>query len=373
MKKLYLLVFVGLASLGSAQSNPEDEIPIFNLDDYFVPPKMTMTVGARALTGSKVAFGGQGVVTSIQSIYDEFTTGEVRNYHDGTVYRDARTDNTPDDGKTNNWTYVDPRQLIDGDTNVAFHTYSAQVTDAMSRRNDPGLSLGTELVVARDMGNIGKKIEWKIFAGIGVNGIDSSARGNVAATITTITDTYGLNGQTLPGTVPYVAPSSTVDVDGNIVDTTVLLGRAPDSRTTTTASNDTQVSNYWKLKGTFLTLRMGPTVIYTISENLKLSISVGPTLVYSGTTYSVQQTLQADTSDPIVNTVTESEGKNLTGYYVDATLQYFLSESAGLYAGAFYQTSGDYTQTINDKGSSYTTDIDLSKLQGFRAGLNFKF
>lgn len=371
MKKFYLLAFLTLASLCSAQ-NPEDEIPDFDFDDYFVEPKFSLSVGVRALSGSKASFAGQGLVQSTQAYGDASATGIDRAYHDGAVALDEREDAT--DGKTNSWGFVDERQVIDDGANVAFHAYSAQITDTETRSNDPGLSLGTELVVSREMGNIGKRIQWKLFAGIGINGIESSARDDVLATITTVTDTYSLDGQTLPpGVVPYAAPSTGVDDDGNAIDTTVLIGQKPDSRTTSSVSNDTQVQNFWHLKGTYLTLRVGPTLIYSITDNFRISISAGPSLVYSGTTYSVEQVLNPDTSNSLVTTVSETDGENLTGYYADATLEYLITENAGLYMGAFYQTSGAYVQTITENGSNYTTDVDLSKLQGFRAGLNFKF
>ncbi|MCC6416595.1 MAG: hypothetical protein IT582_11855 [Opitutaceae bacterium] len=370
MKRFYLFLFLGLAALARAQ-NPENEIPTFDLDDFYVEPKFSMSVGTRLLDGSKVAFGGQGVIAPLAALKDVTDLDVVREYHDGLVLRDAREGAT--DLKTNTWTYVDGDQVIDAGANIAFHQYSAQVTDATVRRNDPGMSLGTELVLSRDMGKIGQKIEWKLFAGVGINGISSNAQGNVQATINTITDVYSLGRQTLPSDVPYVAPSSTADADGNVTDTTVLLGQRPDSRASSSVSNNTQVSNFWKLKGTYVTFRMGPSLTYKIRDNLWLNFSAGPTLVYSGTDYSVEQTLVPDTADPIVSKVTESELKALTGYYVDATVEYRITERAGLYAGAFYQSSGDYTSTITQNGSSYTTDIDLSQLQGFRAGLNFKF
>lgn len=370
MKRFYPILALGLTALVHAQ-NPENEIPDFDLDDFYVEPKFSLSVGSRLLGGSEVSFGGQGVIPSLVELKDISALDVVREYHDGLVARDTREGAT--DLKTDSWTYVDGSQVIDNGASVAMHQYSAQVTDAAVRRRDPGMSLGTELVVSRDMGKIGNKIEWKLFAGIGMNGISSSARGNVDATITTLTDVYSLDGQTLPDSVPYVAPSATVDDNGNVIDTTILLGQRPDSRGSSSVSNNTQVTNFWKLKGTYLTLRLGPTVIYKITDNFRLSFSAGPTLVYSGTDYSVEQTLVPDTADPIVSTVTESEEKALTGYYVDATLEYLITERAGLYAGAFYQTSGEYTSTITENGSSYTTDIDLSKLQGFRAGLNFKF
>lgn len=370
MKRIFPILALGLAALAHAQ-NPENEIPDFDMDDFYVEPKFSLSVGSRLLNGSAVSFGGQGVIAPLAELKDPLALDVVREYHDGLVLRDTREN--ANDGKTNSWTYVDGDQVIDNGASVAMHQYSARVTDSTVRRRDPGMSLGTELVVSRDMGKIGNKIEWLLFAGVGMNGISSSARGSVDAVITTVTDVYSLDGQTLPDSVPYVAPSATVDGDGNVIDTTILLGQRPDSRSTSTVSNNTQVTNFWKLKGTYLTLRMGPTLIFNLTNNFRFSVSAGPTLVYSGTNYSVEQTLIPDTADPIVSTVSESEEKALTGYYVDATLEYRITERAGLYAGAFYQTSGEYTSTVTENGSSYTTDIDLSKLQGFRAGLNFKF
>ncbi|MFZ9683110.1 MAG: hypothetical protein ACO3DQ_07905 [Cephaloticoccus sp.] len=370
MKRFLSILFLGLAASAYAQ-NPEDEIPNFDLDDFYVEPKFSLSVGTRLLSGSSIGFGGTGVITSQQAIKDVDATAVVREYHDGLVLLDTREGAT--DGKTNSWTYVDADQVVDGGASVALHLYSADVAATSVSRKDTGSSLGTELVVSREMGKLGNKLEWKLFAGIGINGLSSTAQGAVNATIYTVTDTYSLDGQTLPEGVPYVAPSATADDNGNITDTTVLLGQKPTSRTNSSVTNNTQVANLWRLKGTYLTARIGPTLTYHISDNFRVSLSAGPTLVYSGTTYSVEQTLVADTSDPIVSTVSENDEKALTGYYVDATLEYMITETAGLYAGAFYQTSGEYTSTISENGSAYTTDIDLSKLQGFRAGLNFKF
>lgn len=369
MKQRILFVFLGLTALLCRAQNPEDEIPIFNLDDYYEEPKMTLAVGTRVLGGSKVAFAGNGGVSSVSNIGQITDVDIVRNYHDGTIVRDARTD--ANDGKTNSWAMTDLKQVVNGGADLAFNIYSAQTNNTVSRSRDPGQSLGTELVVARDMGKLGNRVEWKLFAGVSMNGINSSTRDSVAASLLTVTDLYTLDGQSPPVLVPYAAPSSSVDSNGNVIDTTILLGQRPDSRTETITA--VTMNNFWKLKGTFLTLRMGPTVYFSLMDNLRFSLSAGPAVVFSGTHYSVEQSLDAPTSDDIVVTVEDRDTATLTGYYIDATMEYLITERAGFYAGAFYQTSGDYTQTITDGGASYTTDVDLSKLQGFRAGLNFKF
>jgi hypothetical protein len=63
----------------------------------------------------------------------------------------------------------------------------------------------------------------------------------------------------------------------------------------------------------------------------------------------------------------------LPGYYADATVQFDLTERAGLYAGAIFQSAGSYTQTADSATGSYSTKIDLSNQNGLRAGLSIRF
>ncbi|KXU37185.1 hypothetical protein AXK11_02710 [Cephaloticoccus primus] len=389
MKRFSLLLAATLSAASAAfaqeaapQPEPHkyEELPNFDFGDLHVEQKFSMSVGFRALSGAKVGFSGQGSIPAPSLLIDP-DLDEPRSYNDGFVFADRRP-NPPADGKTNSWGAAHPDQLVNGGADIAMHSYSAETAFTSTGSKDADSDVGAELVVERDMGKLGSKLQWRLFAGFGLNGISGSERRNVDATITTVTDLYSLAGQTLPGDglPPYSAPSSIQDPsqpdDPNArIDTTVLLGRKPDSRSTATVDNDTQVTTAWKLKGNYLTFRAGPTLIYEISEKFRVSLSAGPVLVYSGTTYTVESLLEAETGEASVHTLRDSDSKVLTGYYVDATLQYMLNERAGFYAGAFYQASGDYTQHLEEAAtnSHYSTDIDLSKLQGFRAGLNYRF
>lgn len=378
MKRFYCVLFLVLAAIGRAQSG-EDSIPIFDLDDFYVEPKMTMSIGFRGLSGPKLSFSGAAGVTSsissIQGMGDATVTGIERNYHDGYLLVDQRKDadgNLMTDGRTNSWRMLDPRQVNAAGDAIGMHTYSAQISDNTTRTSDPGSSYGAELVVARDMGKIGKRIEWRLFAGMSLNNINSVARDQVTATITTLTDLYGLNGQTAP-TEPYEAPSSIVNEDNSITDTTILLGQKPDSRTETSVTNDTNVSSFWRMKGTYITFRGGPELLFKLTDKFRITVSAGPALVYIGTNYAVVQTLLVDTSDPIIAAEESNDDEVLTGYYADVNLEYAFTDRAGLYMGAFYQTSGEYTQDLTKFGWNYSTRLDLNRLQGFRAGMNFKF
>ena len=84
MKRFYLILALGLAALARAQ-NPENEIPNFNFDDFYVEPKFSLSVGARLLSGASVGFGGTGVIPYSQALVDPDATGVLRIYHDGIV------------------------------------------------------------------------------------------------------------------------------------------------------------------------------------------------------------------------------------------------------------------------------------------------
>lgn len=367
----FLLLFLALSSIcfGAGRGSPEDIIPNFDLDDYYIEPKFSMHVGFRGLTGAETAFSGTGIVSSYAQLQNAVSTDVVRGYHDGSVFIGNRTDD-----KTNNWAFDDDLQLINNGTDVAFHTYSAQTADGAIKNNDHGVSFGAELVVSRDMGKIGNRIDWMITAGLSLNGLNAGHAEEVTAVVTTITDVYTLGGQTIPTDVrPYEAPSFDADSNGDTFETTVLLNRSPDSRTAKTAVNNTQVTSSRKLRGTFVTLRLGPTFRVQITDKLRFIVSGGPVMVYSGSTYSVDRTFDVDTAATVTDQVSSTIGETMTGYYGDVALEYLLSEHAGLYIGSFYQTAGSYTQYITEQSSSYELDVDLSRLQGFRGGLNYKF
>ena len=412
-------LFLAVFSLARAQedgqlSAPQDEIITdFGIEEYLATPKYTLSLGFRTLSGAKTGFSGRGYISSFQPTSDITSTNIVHIYHDGNVL--ANTDPysftiTHGDGTTttytavptpagftNTWSFLDLNQInADGSGNIDMHSYTANAVDSGLHQKNPGMGSGIELMAARDMGNLGKKLEWKLIFGASLTDIKARTTDNVAATITTITDTYATNLGTqtsLPGTVPYTAPSfrqqPEVGADGfpiydssgaqiiDYVETTVYIGDHPLGRTT--AITQGTVFNSWDLKGAYFTFRLGPSISYLITDHLRFTVSAGAALVYAGTSYTVEQSYQPDTADAVVSNVTDEEQKFLAGYFVDATVQYDFSDRTGIYVGGGIQDTGSYTQTasINDiyTGSyaNYKALIDLSKLSGFRMGMTFKF
>jgi hypothetical protein len=333
----------------------------------------------------------------------------LRAYHDGKVQPDARVvarlDNSGNsiidpqsntavydpiapDGKTNTWNYTDATQLsLPG--YVRFSSYSAEITDTAIREKKPASSAGMDLAVSRDMGKLlGGRLPWSLTAGMSVNDISAAKNDFVRAALTTISDYYSLYGQTPPD-APYSSPSTAtenvVDAAGNAVlgtdgvaqtisvDTSVLLASEPAGRTTTSETNDTSVKNRWKVKGSYFTFRAGPTVWLPITTRLRASVSVGAAVVYSGSSYTVTQSFQPTIGAEITDTASSEAYKLLPGYFADASVQFDLTERTGFYAGAVFQSAGNYTQTVEGTNSHYSTKIDLANQSGVRAGLSIRF
>lgn len=413
--RLAFLLFTFAAGLMRAQDEqqsrqPPTEIPDFsNLDEYIYEPKSTLIVGMRYLSGAKTQFFGTGTLAAPEPASDATSTNVQRTYHDGTVGVDARfavrtdangnpvTDSVSGgqifdpiapDGRTNTWNYTDSRQITP-DGYLAFHTYSAAITDTTVRARDLAATGGLDIAMSRDMGKLfGTRASWSIVAGVSMNDITANTSAKVQAALTTLTDLYSFDGQAIPA-APYSAPSSStgtvLDTAGNVVlnddgssqtsttDTTVLINNKPIDRTTKTEIDSTSVSARWKLKGAYYSIRVGPAVWVPFTTRLRATMAAGPLVVYAGSTYTVAQSFQPTTGAEISDTSSSEASRVMPGYFADASLQFDLTERTGFYAGAVFQSAGSYTQKLANTAASYSTKIDLANQNGLRAGMTIRF
>lgn len=416
MKQLRSALFALVAVTGIAHAQQEEErrappveIPDFsNLDEYVYEPKSILTIGIRHVSGAKTKFSGQGRINSPEDPGAATGANLTRVYHDGAVRPDARLTSRIDgsgnplldqggsglfdpgaqDGRTNTWNLSDDRQLVIPGY-VAFHSYSAAVTDTSVRSQAGNSTAGLDIASSRDMGKLfNTRMTWNLTAGMSLNDISSNTSGKVQATLSTLTDYYSLYGVTPPA-APYSAPSTSstpiLDASGNPLiddsgvsqtvstDTTVLLGNEPAGRATTTSTDSTSVTNHWKVKGAFYTFRAGPTVFFPISQRFRASVSLGAALVYAGTSYTVTQAFTPEIGSEITDTTTNATYKLLPGFFADASVQFDITERSGIYAGAVFQSAGSYTQNLTTATSNYATKVDLSNQNGLRAGMTIRF
>jgi len=373
------LVFSGVA-LGQRIEDPniDDYVPVVEDDLVVYTPKQAVRLGFRVLTGVNTEFGGAGVLQSQSLNLDKDLTEDAeRGYHDGYVFLDQRTMTDPSgvqvpitpDGRTNNWSFRNDEQAAT-EGFIMMNSYKATVTDGGFREKDPGATYGIELSLDRDFGELfNSRLKWGVVAGMSVNQILSTTRSAVTATIDRTTDYFSLDGQAAP-TAPYIAPQTTAGVD-----TSVLLRYRPVDRQTSQTSNTADFENHWRLRGAFMTFRAGPVLQYPITEKFSATLSIGAVLVYAGSSYEVTQTFSPESGDDLSLFITDTSSYFTVGFYADANLQYALTDNAGFYLGAVYQNSGDYEQVVeSDDGTSrYVSRVDLSKLQGIRAGMTFRF
>ncbi|HWA86442.1 MAG TPA: hypothetical protein VG710_09485 [Opitutus sp.] len=360
-----------------------DFLPTFDdLIEYV--PKVTVRVGFRGIVGAKTSFGGQGLLMSVMPDSDIVTPNIDREYHDGYVRPDTRALTTPGDfngapapdGKTNTWSFASDTQAVSGGTIaladgtqvpddglLAMHAYSVTNTDTNMGRKKSGAAFGVELSGERDLGPLfGTKIHWGVIGGMSVNQIFASRQFDLAGKLTTTTDYYNLFGETVTGAA-----------DGNVDTATILIGNHPLARTVSTS--DALVSNMLRLRGAYITFRVGPTLHIPVTQKFSASLSAGAVLLYVGTDYDVTQSFLPQTGDELTDVVRDGASDILPGFYADADVQYSMTDSTGLYVGGVFQSAGTYTQKIKsgDGLSGYDAKIDFGSMQALRAGFLFRF
>lgn len=420
MNAIRLAPALAILALGVAHAQDQErrappiEIPDFsNLDEYIYEPKSTVTLGFRYMSGAKTSFSGQGSLAAPENPGEATGANLLRVYHDGMVQPDGRGSVRTDDdgnviidintgqsifdpiepdGRTNTWNYTDASQRFpsgDGRTFLAFHTYSADVIDTTVRDSKGNNTAGLDLTVSKDMGTLlGTRLAWRLTAGLSINDIAAGTTDSVLARLHALTDVYSAFDQNVPDP-PYSAPSfgtePLLDDQGNpllnedgtarttSVETSVLLGNEPLSRSMSETMSDTAVTNRWSVEGAFYTVRAGPTLWLPFSSRLRASVSLGAAVVYSGTNYTVTHTFQPETGAEFSETHTNSAYKLLPGYYADASLQFDLTERAGFFAGAVMQSAGSYTHKLENDSVNYATKIDFANLNGIRAGMSIRF
>lgn len=417
--RLALFVFASAVSVLRGQDDeerraPPVEIPDFsNLDEYIYEPKSTARIGVRMLSGAKADFSGQSSIPSPRDAGPATGANIARYYHDGAVLQDLRQTPRRDssgnpmidpnsgaqilepitpDGRTNNWAYADTRQIDPAfapNGYIAFHSYSASVVDALVRGSKSGSTMGVDIAVSRDMGKLfGTRISWGLMAGVSVNDLSAKKTDHVTANLITITDLYSLYGQ-VPPEAPYTAPSyayqPVLDASGNpvfnsdgsaqtvTVDNSVLIGNEPASRTTTTTTDSTSVFSSWKVKGAYYTFRAGPELWIPINERFRIGLSFGAAMIYAGSTYTLTQTFDPEFGPEVSQVDTSSIYKLRPGFFADASLQYDVTEKTGFFAGAVFQSAGNYTQRITTETADASTKIDFTNLNGVRAGMSIRF
>ncbi len=372
-------------------------------------PKSTMSFGFRVLSsGAQVQFGNLGSISQDLGIAPA-ADGEVdRFYHNGSVLRDGPRSNEVDadgnqtstpggrylttvtdengvttvigdflsytPGQTRIWNYRSDSQLSNPGF-VGLSAYSA-TSDGGTASHDQGPTGGIDVQLARALTKPGGRLQWSLVAGVALSDINAKANGTVASTLHTRTDFYSLNGLSAPD-APYSAPSfaDIVDSSGNVLspgglETTTPLASLPAVTTESSLAGAASVQGIWQIKGAYFMIKLGPSVRTQLSSRLGLSASAGVAGAYSGSRYSVVESMtRPDVPDPISVTEESTETKFVSGFYADVSLDWLVNARTGFFGGVTMQQFGDYDQSVGGR----TAKIDLGSTVGLRGGINIRF
>ncbi len=403
-----LFACLGLSAVSWAPlaAQPSSELPV----QFAVRSSVwTVTAGLRARSaGADVKFGKLGVVSPIRTLapIDEVVT--ARNYDDAymnvdvprAIEKDADGNvlTTPggryqtyalDDegnpfvtgdflsytpGLTRQWGYARDSQVTE-DGRIAMNAYSAS-SEGATAEAEGGAVGGAELGLARLMGQITPRVSWGLGGTIAVTDINNKASGHIVSTLHTVTDYYSLNGQTAPS-APYNGPSfiNLVDAEGNLIavnslETTVPISDTPESRTETSTPGGAVVDGFWQIKGAYYLMRVGPHVRAHLGNNFAVFASAGVTGAFIGTKYRASEFLVTDLEGANIGGFGQSEeDRFMSGFYAEVLGEYWISPRTGLYAGATYESLGEFDQTLGGR----TATIDMGKGVGFRLGVITRF
>jgi hypothetical protein len=265
---------------------------------------------------------------------------------------------------------------IDG-TLVRMSNYSA-ISEGGRAEKDEGMSSGIELSLTRVLGKVGQRFEWGLSAGVALNPVNAKTGANVRSTLSIYSDYFRLAGPLAEGVLggPTFADfDPNTEGDDRSLETTVPIGATPDttvpgSGQTETIAGGAQVQGNWQVKGGYFLVRVGPQIRTQLSDRFGLSASLGVAGAFSGTRYSVFETMTiADLPDPLFEERSDTESKFLSGVYADVNVDWAATERTGLFAGVNMQQFGSYSQEVGGR----TAKIDLGNAVGIRGGINIKF
>lgn len=409
----------------SASSEEEENLRLTLPTDEWYVPKNKATFGFRVLDkGANVKFGNLGNIGNARTIGPDSSGNYV--YDTGTVQKDAlrdqfETKNAPDtatkvgtptyygepigngryrahqvtraeeggpltdvvvgEGLSYNAAYartwgVSSAGQIDG-TLVRMSNYST-VSEGGSFEKKEGMNAGIELSLSRVMGKVGRRFEWSLEAGLALNPVNAKTGGTVRSTLSVYSDYFRLAGPVADGVTggPKFADfDTTKEGDDQSLETTVPIGATPD--TTVPGAGQTEliagganVMGNWQVKGAYFLVRVGPQLRTQLTERFGISAGLGLAGAFSGTRYSVYESVQVpDLTDPVVEERSDAQSAFLGGFYADLNVDWAANERTGLFAGVNMQSLGGYDQEVGGR----TAKIDFGSAVGVRGGLSFKF
>ena len=376
------------------------------------------TFGFDVARSNQVTSGGTPVVSGTQTTtttnvatpsadgkrYFTSTIVDVKDSSDSTKNSTTTTNNGDylayQTGQTRNWSYQDASQVENGV--ISMHDYGSN-SEGASKDAKAGSSGGFDLQLSRELGQIGKNIQWGFAFSFGVNEINAKTSGKITATLLTQTTQFSLLGNAAP-TAPYSGPTfgPFILTDGNGqplpdptsttgasqtnptgTETTVPISSSPSVPKTTPTPGAAVVDGNWQVKGAYYMMRLGPSFRYQITKRVSISGNAGVAGSYIGSTYNFTESLELPAGVPNLPTSstdsTPLPGPSISnqhrkqdfklGYYGEVNAEFWITYRTGLFAGVVYEHLGKYSQMLEGR----TADINIGGGTAFRIGIINRF
>ncbi|BET65285.1 hypothetical protein ASA1KI_02030 [Opitutales bacterium ASA1] len=381
---LFVLLSLFLGTRGHAQGPSGSLWP----SEVIGESRGGFALSVRLLGDAKVTFRDLGTIASSLDSGDRF--GELtRQYHDGVVQRDARvtTDgfDLPNDGYTNTWTMLGAGQVLPDGSGIAFHNYSTR-SDGATVDAESGNEPGFDMELSWRFGGFGARMadhrrrgSWGAFAGLGLTDINAKANATINASLVAIRDVYSLDGAR-PPTGPYTGPSTetitVIGADGTetsvVVDTTILLGNEPFSRTETVQVGGAELEGFWQVRGSYFATRAGMWARWRVAPQLSVRASAGVSFKFLGLDMRYDEWMDSEALRAEIRDAGQAETTKYDsiGLFGSVDVEFWLTRRTGFFASFTYEAlEDDLALTVGGR----TADIQLSSGTGFRVGLTTLF
>jgi len=280
-------------------------------------------------------------------------TGLTHYYDDGYVVPDTRQ---VADDYTWNWGFDDASQVQPGQGtpygSLLLHSSSSPGTS----HGENNFQNGFEITFSRQLGKI-RRYRWGVEGAFNFENISVRDRDTLYGPVTTVTDTYALDGLNpfMPPPAPPNTPYQGSPGGGYPGGGGPLITDYPASRDIQTVDSATTITGTRKFDATAFGLRVGPYLEIPLSESISFLLSGGFAMVYVDSDYKFHQTASIVGGTPSYPGGSDSHGDWMPGGYVAGKVSVDLSKHWAVAAGAQFMDCGVYKDTVN--GQEVTMDL----------------
>ena len=249
------------------------------------------------------------------------------------------------------WGYANNNQYV-GD-NILL-SYDRSGTLAQDFKNDP--QVGLEAGYSRQLGERNGQ-KWGIEAAFSYLNLDLGSRGIADPNVLGV-DAFPLPVDPNTGrpVVPPIAPYAQPDPRGP----GALIGDTlPRDPVTIVSDLDAAIYGF----------KVGPYFEYPLAQRVSLTVSGGFALLIADSSFRVRQSVSIASPLSASGTLTRSEVGVLPGAYVGGRLSLAVSDSAAVFTGLQYESTGHHAQSLGNK----RVEIDFWNAVYWTFGFSYSF